>query len=150
MLHLYDWVVLTWFGKSAFSSAILLHQYAAVFSLISSMFRKEPWPGPYIGPEVIPRTILGETLVTISCKTVKPFRLGLQSEAYIYHVHISHTCTLTMSRNYNSRAVLEISKLLIRFSTSEEKNVCCVFEMVCQLSRKCQYGAPKNTIQNII
>lgn len=80
MLHLYDLVVLTWFGKSAFNSAMLLHQYAAVFSLISSMFRKEPWPGPYKGPEVIPRTILGETLVTISCKTARPVRMALQSE----------------------------------------------------------------------
>lgn len=80
-------MALTWFGKSAFSSVMLLHQYAAVFSLISSMFRKEPWPGPYRGPEVVPRTILGETLVTISCKIGNIFRWILQSEVYVDDVY---------------------------------------------------------------
>lgn len=58
---------LTLCGKSALSSVTLWHQYAAVFSLISSMLRKEPWPGPNMGPDVVPRTIRGETFVTRSC-----------------------------------------------------------------------------------
>ena len=54
------------FGKSRFSSEMLWSQYAAVFSLISSMFRNAPCPGPYSGPDVVPRTIRGDTLVTMS------------------------------------------------------------------------------------
>ena len=46
---------------------MLWSQYAAVFSLISSMLRKELCPGPKLGPEVVPRTILGDTLVMMSC-----------------------------------------------------------------------------------
>ena len=30
------------------------------------MFRKELWPGPYTGPEVVPRTMRGDTLVIMS------------------------------------------------------------------------------------
>jgi hypothetical protein len=37
-----------------------------VFSLISSMLRNAPWPGPKLCPEVVPRTIRGDTLVTRS------------------------------------------------------------------------------------
>jgi hypothetical protein len=33
-------------GKSCLSSFTPWHQYAAVFSEISSIFRKEPCPGP--------------------------------------------------------------------------------------------------------
>ena len=32
------------------------------------MFRKELCPGPYTGPEVVPRTIRGDTFVTRSCR----------------------------------------------------------------------------------
>lgn len=35
---------------------------------MSSMLRNEPWPGPYTWPEVVPRTIRGDTLVTKSCR----------------------------------------------------------------------------------
>ena len=30
------------------------------------MFRKELWPGPYTGPEVVPRMMRGDTLVIMS------------------------------------------------------------------------------------
>jgi hypothetical protein len=41
-------------------------QYAADFSLMSSMLRKAPWPGPNTWPDVVPRTIRGDTFVTQS------------------------------------------------------------------------------------
>jgi len=31
------------------------------------MFRNDPWPGPYRCPDVVPRTIRGDTFVTKSC-----------------------------------------------------------------------------------
>mmetsp|Transcript_27773 Transcript_27773/g.41074 ORF Transcript_27773/g.41074 Transcript_27773/m.41074 type:complete len:266 (+) Transcript_27773:711-1508(+) len=59
-----------WSGKSRFNSLMDWIQYSWVFSEISSMFKKLCWFGPkFQSPPVDPRTIRGETLVTISLST---------------------------------------------------------------------------------
>ena len=52
--------------KSFLSSVMPCSQYAQVFSEMSSMLRKEPWPGPNWWPDVVPRTMRGLTFVTMS------------------------------------------------------------------------------------
>eukprot|EP01137_Pigoraptor_chileana_P009089 Opistho-2@56828 len=60
-------------GKSRFSSVTDLHQYAADFSEMSSMLRKDPWPGPHMWPLVVPRTMRGDTFVTLSLSRANVF-----------------------------------------------------------------------------